>query len=103
MSNGKKLSKDVIAHWPEIFKDIDVHAVPIQYIDTINVTFTDGNTWVIDLDDKKGITEEEVEMSLEDLFDEYEDTIANVDFTLNTEKVKRDIQARTKRFLKKRK
>jgi hypothetical protein len=103
VSNGKKLSKDVIAHWPEIFKDIDVHAVPIQYIDTINVTFTDGNTWVIDLDDKKGITEEEVEMSLEDLFDEYEDTIANVDFTLNTEKVKRDIQARTKRFLKKRK
>lgn len=103
MSNGKKLSKDVIAHWPEIFKDIDVHAVPIQYIDTINVTFTDGNTWVIDLDDKKGITEEEVEMSLEDLFEEYEDTIANVDFTLNTEKVKRDIQARTKRFLKKRK
>ena len=103
MSNGKKLSKDVIAHWPEIFKDIDVHAVPIQYIDTINVTFTDGNTWVIELDDKKGITEEEVEMSLEELFDEYEDTIANVDFTLNTEKVKRDIQARTKRFLKKRK
>lgn len=103
MSNGKKLSKDVIAHWPEIFKDIDVHAVPIQYIDTINVTFTDGNTWVIELDNKKGITEEEVEMSLEELFDEYEDTIANVDFTLNTEKVKRDIQARTKRFLKKRK
>jgi len=103
VSNGKKLSKDVIAHWPEIFKDIDVHAVPIQYIDTINVTFTDGNTWVIELDNKKGITEEEVEMSLEELFDEYEDTIANVDFTLNTEKVKRDIQARTKRFLKKRK
>jgi len=103
VSNGKKLSKDVIAHWPEIFKDIEIHAVPIEYLDSINVTFVDGNTWVIDLDDNKGLSNDDVEMSLEELLDEYADTIANVDFSLNTQKVKRDIQARTKKFLKKRK
>lgn len=103
MSNGKKLSKDVIAHWPEIFKDIEIHAVPIQYINSINVTFTDGNTWVIELDDSEGLSNEDIEMSLEELIEEYDDTIKNVDFSLNTEKVKKDIQARTRQFLKKRK
>jgi hypothetical protein len=101
--SGKKLSKDVIQHWPEIFKDIEIHAIPIEYVDTINVTFNDGNVWSIELDDRQGLSVDEVELDLEELFSEYEDTITNVDFRLNTHKVKRDIQARTKRFLKKRK
>ena len=36
------------------------------------------------------------------MFLEYEDSIQNVDFRLDTAKVKADIQARTKHFMKKR-
>lgn len=103
MSNGKKLSKDVIEHWPEIFNDIEIHAVPIEYLNSINVTFDDGNVWTIELDKRNGLSLDEVEDSLEELFTEYEDSIAKIDFSLDTVKVKRDIQARTKLFLKKRK
>ena len=38
-----------------------------------------------------------------DLFDSYEDSIANIDFRLDTQKVKRDIKKRTEIFMKKRK
>ena len=34
------------------------------------------------------------------LFNEYEDTIQNIDFRLDTERLKKDIQKRTTRFLK---
>ena len=44
-----------------------------------------------------------LEKTLENLFHEYEDSIKNVDFRLDTAKVKADIQARTRHFLKKRK
>ena len=44
-----------------------------------------------------------LEDTLEDLFEQYEDVITNIDFRLNTEKLKQDITNRTKLFLKKRK
>ena len=43
---------------------------------------------------------EELEKSLEDLVEQYKDHIRNIDFRLNTQKVKSDIKARTSRFLK---
>ena len=42
----------------------------------------------------------DLEKSLDDLFEQYQDHIKTVDFRLNTEKVKRDITTRTKKFLK---
>jgi hypothetical protein len=101
----KKLSQDIIDHWPEIFKDIEIKAVPIEYIKSINIHFTDGKIWEIDIDRRHTRSEEgsrALEDSLEDLFEEYEDVIDGVDFKLDTEKVKLDIQSRTKSFLKKR-
>lgn len=101
----KKLSQDIIDHWPEIFKDIEIKAVPIEYIKSINIHFTDGKIWEIDIDRHHTRSEEgsrALEDSLEDLFEEYEDVIDGVDFKLDTAKVKLDIQSRTKSFLKKR-
>ena len=47
-----KLSKDVIAHWPEVFKDIDVKTVPIEYLQSITIYFKDGRKWVVNVDKK---------------------------------------------------
>ena len=43
---------------------------------------------------------EELEKSLDELFEQYQDAIENVDFRLNTAKVKEDITSRTQKFLK---
>ncbi len=38
---------------------------------------------------------------LQELFNEYENSIANIDFRLDTERLKNDIQKRTRVFMKK--
>lgn len=102
MSN-KKLPKEVIAHWPEIFKDVEVHAIPLQYLTSITISFNDGRIWEIDLNDERNLIEDGLEYSIESLLSEYEDEIENIDFRLDTEKVRADIEKRTSSFLKKRK
>ena len=100
-----KLPPEIVDHWPDIFDDIEIKAIPIQYIKNITVKFSDGNTWVIDVNENS-ITQDnldEVEDSLESFFDEFDDLIESIDFSLNTEKVKKDIESRTKSFMKKRK
>ncbi len=98
-----KLHPDVIKHWPEVFKDITVKTIPIEYLESVYVTFTDGRQWAIKVNKEDRSDPDEIEFGLEELLTQYEDVIANVDFRLNTKKVKYDIERRTKHFLKKRK
>jgi hypothetical protein len=102
--SSTKLPKDVIAHWPEIFGEIEVKAIPLEYLESVNITFEDGNIWVIDLnEDAKNENPDELGEGIEDLLEEYEDVIVNIDFKVDVRKIKKDITARTHRFLKKRK
>jgi len=96
---NKKLPKELISHWPEVFDDVEINAVPLEYLDSIRVQFNDGKIWDIDINTSKNKVKD-LEKSLDDLFEQYQDHIKTVDFRLNTEKVKRDITTRTKKFLK---
>ena len=101
-----KLPPEVIEHWPEIFSDVEIKAVPIEYIHSVHVHFHDGKIWEIDLDRQATHNRgdvSKVEASLETFLAEYNDDIAHVDFRLNTTKVVQDIKDRTKSFMKKRK
>ena len=101
-----KLPPDVIEHWPEIFEDVEIHAVPIEYIRTVHVHFHDGKVWEIDMN-KQAIKDSDdvskIESSLETFLAQYNDDISHVDFRLNTAKVVEDVKKRTKTFMKKRK
>lgn len=101
-----KLPPDVIQHWPEIFEDVEIHAVPIEYISKVYVHFHDGKIWEIDID-KQGISNNtdvnDIENSLETFLTQYNDDIDHVDFRLNTSKVVDDVKKRTRSFMKKRK
>lgn len=85
--------------WEEILDSVDMDFLPIEYVSTVIVKFEDGKVWEIELDKQKKDSEE-LEETLEQFFEEYEDSIINVDFRLNIEKLKKDISRRTKRFLK---
>jgi hypothetical protein len=100
---GKKsLPKNVVDHWPEVFNDITVNAIPIEYLLAIKVTFNDGKKWEIKVkNNRKKLTNAGLEKTLNELFKTYTDSIKNVDFRLDTEKVKKDIEKRTKKFFKK--
>jgi hypothetical protein len=98
---GKKLPQEVINHWPEVFKDVTVESVPIEYLQCIRITFSDGKIWEISpSQNPQGI---DIDQALEELLNEYEDSIVNVDFSVDTLKVKEDIMNRTRLFMKKRK
>jgi len=99
-----KLPKHVIDIWPDIFKDIDLKVVPIEYLHSIRVVFQDGKIWDIDIQNSKNEDGDEinVQSELENIFKQYENDISNVDFRLDTERVKRDIKKRTTLFMKKR-
>lgn len=104
MPENKKLPDDVIDHWPEILKDVDIEVVPFEYLDSILVTFADGKVW--DIDTQKAARSAngfDLNEALDEIFMEYEDVIVSVDFRLDVKKVKEDIQKRTSYFLKKRK
>jgi hypothetical protein len=85
-------------YWEEILESVDMDFLPIEYVSLVIVTFTDGKVWEIDL--TKQSRETDVEDTLEKFFEEFEDTIENLDFRLNIEKIKKDIGRRTRRFLK---
>tara|TARA_Y100000389_G_scaffold152175_1_gene152051 strand:+ start:279 stop:596 length:318 start_codon:yes stop_codon:yes gene_type:complete len=99
---NNKLPQDVIDHWPEILKDVDVSVVPLAYLHSMRIIFTDGKVWEVDIEKSmQSPNADSLETEIETLIEEYNDQIENIDFRLNVHKVKQDITKRTKFFLKK--
>lgn len=96
----KKLPQELIDFWPEVFEDLEIDVVPVEYLHSIIVEFEDGVSWNIDLTEEA--KEEDLEGAITDLVDEYRQEIVNIDFRLDIERVKKDISKRTNLFLKKR-
>ena len=103
-SPGKNLPKDVIDHWPEIFSEIQLNVLPIKYLNAVMINFKDGKTWEVKISAearKEGWVVFEKQLS--ELVKNYEDNIENVDFKLDTIRVKKDIEKGTQKFFKKKK
>ena len=103
-STGKQLPKDVIDHWPEVFEEIQLNVLPIKYLNSVLINFKDGKTWEVKISAearKEGWTVFETQLS--ELVKNYEENIDNVDFKLDTLRVKKDIEKGTQQFLKKKK
>lgn len=98
---AKKLPRDVIASWPEVFGDISINAIPAKYLQSIRVTFIDEEVWEVHLDSKEaledGVTAEEV---VAEMLEEYDNEITSIDLRVHTEKVKRDMIKTTRKFMK---
>lgn len=98
-----KLPTEVIDYWPEIFEHIEIKAVPVKYISRVEVVFTDGKQWRIDLaEDKKSgkLNDLSLEETLNAFFDEYNDVIKTVEFKLDTPSLVNDVKSHTKTFMK---
>lgn len=105
MSKNNKFDKSTTNNWNSILEEIEIKAIPIEYINEIKVDLADGRTISIDVLQEK-INEENLDVideSLQEFFEYYDEIIDNIDFKIDTEKLKKDISARTRTFLKKRK
>ena len=99
---GRCLPKDVIDYWPEVYGEVKLNVLPLNYLSAVLINFKDGKTWEIKVTNK---TKQEgwnaFENSLSELFKSYEHKILDIDFKLDTKKIKVDIERKTQTFLKK--
>ncbi len=99
MPNKNRLPPEVIDHWPEVLKDVEIKAVPVKYISGIHVSFNDGKTWEIDIDTDY-TDDDSLENTLNSFFEEYNDVIEAIEFRIDTPSLVSDVKARTKTFMK---
>jgi len=98
---SKKLSKDVVERWPEVFGEVTLNVVPLKYLHSIQITFKDNKIWNIEIASKsKEMDWDSIEKNIHEIFTTYQEEIDNVDFKLDTEKIKTDIVKGTRKFLK---
>ena len=77
-SRSSKLPQDVIDHWPEILKDVDVSVVPLEYLHSMRIIFTDGKVWEVDIQKSlQSPRSSNIEDEIEALIEEYNDVIDN--------------------------
>jgi hypothetical protein len=99
--NKRILNQNIIEQWPEIFSDIDLSAVPLDYLHNVVITFRDGNQWnVVIKKQDRDIMKGDLPKELTELFNNYEKQIVNVDFQLDVPQIKKDVMKSTKRFLR---
>lgn len=96
MSTNKRNNPE--DHWLEIFKTLRIDTVPSDYIRSVSISFVDGQVWEIDLD--KNPQTFDINQALDELIDNYQEDIDNINFQVNTEKVKKDITRKTASFIK---
>lgn len=103
MISKKALPKEVIKHWPEVFGEINLKVIPLKYLDCLVVTFKDGKSWRIPVYSKiKKDNLAKIENELAEFFSSYQNSIDQIDFKLDTDRIKKDISKITGKFLKKR-
>ena len=98
----KGLPPEVVNKWPDVFGDVDVRAIPLEYLHSLRVRFNNGKQWDIAVDVNKNPAKQ-LEKTLRELFHTYDSSIKHVDFKLDTDRVKKDVQKSTNRFLTRRK
>lgn len=98
---GRTLPRDVVEHWPEVFGEVKLNVLPFRYLHTVLINFKDGKSWEIRITANiKRNGWDSFEQTLSELFNEYDDRIENIDFKLDTERVKKDVTKSTEKFLK---
>jgi hypothetical protein len=104
IKQGRNLPKEVIDCWPEVFGEVKLRVLPLRYLYAVLISFKDGKVWEVKItpeDQTKGW--DSFEGSLSELLKTYEKNIDSIDFKLDTDKIKKDIERTTRRFLKKKK
>lgn len=102
--SGKRLPREVIEHWPEVFGEIKLNVVPLRYLHAVIVTFKDGKIWEIKMDEQgKNPDWDRLEKNIQEMIKTYEDNIENIDFRLDTDRIKKDVISASNKFLKKKK
>lgn len=89
--------RHLVKEWPEVFEDLYMNTMPIEYLESMRLEFIDGRVWELDFEDKLlkeniGNIAEVISTTIQ----EYKTEIQKIDFKINIDKLKYDIQHSTR-------
>jgi hypothetical protein len=84
--------RHLVKEWPEVFEDLYMNTMPVAYLETIHIEFSDGKIWEINITDQLIDSDPEIiaDRMLETM-QEYKEEIKKIDFKIDIEKLKKDI------------
>lgn len=97
-----RFPENLVKEWPEIFEEMWVSTMPVVYLNTLQIEFIDGTIWAFDIREQLESSEEKLlSTKIKETLIEYRRNIKNIDFQLNTEKLKLDVQTLTDNLIEK--
>lgn len=91
---------NLVNEWPEVFEDLHITTMPINYLNNILIEFSNGRVWEISISDQlKNSTAEQLSEKLLDTLKEYRSEIKKIDINLDVDRLKKDIQHSSKNIL----
>lgn len=91
---------ELVNQWPEVFEDMYIGSMPVDYLQFLRLSFQNGRIWEIDIQEQLLESNNDVvAQKLVDIFTEYKDEISRIDFAVDVIKLKKDIANQTKDLL----
>jgi hypothetical protein len=95
-----KIPKHLVNEWPEVFEDMYISTMPVEYLHSIKLEFHDGRVWEIAVDDQlTSLKSQAIADRLIETLYEYANDVKKIDFKVNVEKLKTDIKKEIRKIL----
>lgn len=90
----------MVKEWPEVFEDLYMNTMPVAYLILLRLEFINGRIWEINVQEQLANAEaDEIANKLLNIFQEYRNDIKKIDFQMDVERLKNDIQESSKNLL----
>ena len=100
MPKSFKIPKNLVNEWPEIFEDMYISTMPVEYLHSIKLEFHDGRVWEIAVDEQlTSLKSQAIADRLIETLYEYAEDVKKIDFKVNVEKLKTDIKKEIRKIL----
>jgi hypothetical protein len=101
-SKAKKVNLNKRKSWQDIVKGVDKKEIPITVLQEISVQLVDGTSITINVREliQEGYDPDEIEVLLDEKFNQLDAYIKNVDFYVDIDKVVSTVQPETDKVLK---
>lgn len=88
--------RHLVKEWPEVFEDLYMNTMPVAYLEHVHLEFANGRVWQIDIKDQlRDVDPDIIAKRLLETLSEYKDEITKLDFKVDINKLKKDINDST--------